>query len=62
HNFFIKRTGGTTATERFFDNKPREMFDYILETVSIPESPPKRGGSILKTSQYWPRSNGWEKR
>lgn len=42
HNFFIKRTDGTTAAERFFDNKPREMFEFILETVSIPGRPAKK--------------------
>lgn len=42
HNFFIKRTDGTTAAERFFDNKPRDMFEFILETVSIPGRPAKK--------------------
>lgn len=42
HNFFIKRMDGTTAAERFFDNKPRDMFEFILETVSIPGRPAKK--------------------
>lgn len=30
HNFFIKRPDNTTAAERFFEAKPRELFGYIL--------------------------------
>ena len=42
HNFFIKRADGTTAAERFFDNKPRDMFEFLLETLSIPGRPAKK--------------------
>ncbi len=39
HNFFIKRLDGTTAAERFFDSKPRKMFEFLLEKVNIPGRP-----------------------
>jgi len=42
HNFFIKRMDGTTAAERFFDKKPKEMFEFLLENVNIPGRPAKR--------------------
>ncbi len=36
HNYFIKRTDGTTAAERFFESKPRDLFQWILERVELP--------------------------
>jgi hypothetical protein len=45
HNFCLTRTGGTTAAERFFGQKPRSMFAAILASVEIPPaplSPPRR--------------------
>lgn len=45
HNFFLTRTDGTTAAERFFGQKPRSMFAAILASVEIPPaplSPPRR--------------------
>jgi len=42
HNFFIKRTDGTTAAERFFDTKPRAMFEFLLEKVDLPGRPAKK--------------------
>jgi hypothetical protein len=45
HNFFLTRTDGTTAAERFFGRKPRSMFAAILASVEIPPaplSPPRR--------------------
>jgi Family of unknown function (DUF6399) len=45
HNFFLTRSDGTTAAERFFGQKPRSMFTAILESVEIPPaplSPPRR--------------------
>ncbi len=35
HNFFIKRTDGTTAAERFFDAKPKNLFEWVLEQVDL---------------------------
>ena len=45
HNFFLMRTDGTTAAERFFGQKPRSMFAAILTSVDLPPaplSPPRR--------------------
>jgi Family of unknown function (DUF6399) len=47
HNFFLTRTDGTTAAERFVGQKPRSMFTAILASVEIPPaplSPPRRAG------------------
>src|SRR5439155_14893353 len=35
HNFFLTRTDGTTAAERFFGQKPRSMFTAIVASVEI---------------------------
>jgi Family of unknown function (DUF6399) len=39
HNFFLTRSDGTTAAERFFGQKPRSMFASILESVELPPAP-----------------------
>src|ERR671915_2465709 len=33
HNFFLTRSDGTTAAERFFSQKPRSLFAAILASV-----------------------------
>ena len=45
HNFFLTRSDGTTAAERFFGQKPRSRFAAILESVELapaPLSPPRK--------------------
>ena len=45
HHFFLTRSDGTTAAERFFGQKPRSMSAAILESVELPPaplSPPRR--------------------
>ena len=45
HTFFLTRSDGTTAAERFFGQKSRSMFAAILGSVEIPPvplSPPRR--------------------
>jgi len=45
HNFFLTRSDGTTAAERFFGQKPRSMFTAILASVELapaPLSPPRQ--------------------
>jgi Family of unknown function (DUF6399) len=45
HNFFLPRPDGTTASERFFGQKPRSMFAAILDSVELapmPLSPPRK--------------------
>lgn len=39
HNYFIKRRDGTTAAERFFGAKPRELFEYLLKKIDLPGRP-----------------------
>ena len=39
HNFFLTRSDGTTAAERFFGQKPQPMFTSILESVELPPAP-----------------------
>jgi uncharacterized protein DUF6399 len=39
HNFFLTRSDGTTAAERFFCQKPRSMFAAILDSVDLPPAP-----------------------
>ena len=39
HNFCLTRADGTTAAERFFEQKPRGMFAAILASVEIPPAP-----------------------
>ncbi len=39
HNFFLTRSDGTTAAERFFGQKPRSMFAAILAAVELAPAP-----------------------
>lgn len=39
HNFFLTRSDGTTAAERFFGQKPRSLFTAILASVDLPPTP-----------------------
>lgn len=42
HNFFVKRSDGSTAAERFFGTKPRDLFEWILERVDLPGRPAQK--------------------
>ena len=50
HNYYIKREDGTTAAERFFDAKPRDLFEYLLGQIDLPRRP------ALKRSKPMPKS------
>lgn len=39
HNYFMRRRDGTTPAERFFGNKPREMFEFLLGNIDLPGRP-----------------------
>jgi hypothetical protein len=39
HHFFLTRSDGTTAAERFFGQKPRSLFAAILDSVELPPAP-----------------------
>ena len=42
HNFFVFREDGTTAAQRFFGHKPRDLFEYLLMTLPPPKRPAAR--------------------
>jgi DNA segregation ATPase FtsK/SpoIIIE-like protein len=42
HNYFVKRADGTTAAERFFGSKPRDLFEWLLDRVDIPSRPAQK--------------------
>ena len=50
HNYFIRRSDGTTAAERFFGAKPKDLLAWILERVDLP------GWSAQKRSQPQPKA------
>jgi len=42
HNFYLQRTDGSTAAERFFGSPPKDLFAWLLERVDIPGFPAKK--------------------
>ena len=42
HNYFVKRRDSTTAAERLFGSKPRDLFQYLLDRIDLPGRPAKR--------------------
>lgn len=42
HNYYLKRPDGTTAAERFFENKPINMFEWIVKKMPLPARPRSR--------------------
>ncbi len=51
HNYCIKRSDGTTAAERFFGNKPKDLFEHLLARLDLPARPAKRRPK--RTQQKW---------
>ena len=41
HNYFIIRPDGTTPAERFFEQKPENLFQFLLDNLSLPARPAK---------------------
>jgi hypothetical protein len=39
HNFFKKRADRTTAAERFFGAKPKDLFEWLLQNMDFPIRP-----------------------
>ena len=39
HNYFLQRPDGTTAAERFFGNKPNDLFQHLLNCTRPPPRP-----------------------
>jgi len=42
HNYFTKRSDGTTPAERFFGSKPKNMFEWLLEKIDLPARPAQK--------------------
>ncbi len=42
HNYYVKRSDGTTAAERFFGEKPRDLFEYLLDRLDLPGRPAQK--------------------
>ena len=42
HNFVIKRSDGSTAANRFFGQKHRELFPWLLEHMPLPPRPRRK--------------------
>jgi hypothetical protein len=39
HNYYLKRPDGTTAAERLYENRPIDMFEWLLENMASPPRP-----------------------
>jgi Family of unknown function (DUF6399) len=48
HNYFIERADGSTAAERFFGQKPADVFEWLLERFPDPPRPAKQGRKAAK--------------
>ena len=53
HNYFVQRSDGTTAAERFFGSKPGNLFEWALERVDLPGWPAQKR-SEPKPKAYLP--------
>lgn len=42
HNYFVPRSDGTTAAERFFGTKPGNLFEWVLARVDLPGWPAQK--------------------
>jgi hypothetical protein len=42
HNYWLRRSDGTTAAERFFRRKPEDLFGWLLERLPLPARPARR--------------------
>jgi hypothetical protein len=51
HNFFATRANGTTAAERFFGEKPRDLFTYLLGKVELSRPRTARRGRKCNAGQ-----------
>ena len=47
HNFHIKRPDGTTAAERLFGQKPRSLYEYVVEHLTPLGFPARRRQRVM---------------
>jgi len=51
HNYYLKRRDGTTAAERFFGTKPRDLFGWLVDHLDVPARPAaKRSNNVRKAA------------
>jgi hypothetical protein len=43
HNYYIERPDGTTAAERFFGAKPKDLFQHLIDNIELLPRPAKKG-------------------
>lgn len=48
HNFVATRADGTTAAERFFGNKPRDFFGWLLDRIDLPSRPAQKRAKMAR--------------
>jgi len=41
-NFFVRGRDQSSAAERFFGQKPRDLFEHLIESLEVPKRPAKR--------------------
>jgi hypothetical protein len=58
HNYFVKREDSTTAAERFFDAKPRDLFEWVLDRVDLPGRPAEKRAQPQHKG-YLPSEANW---
>jgi len=39
HNYYVTRSDGTTAAERFFGSKPADLFEWLVDHLDVPARP-----------------------
>jgi hypothetical protein len=49
HNYFIRRPDGTTAAQRFFGNRPADLFAHLLASIDLPARPARRPEGAART-------------
>jgi hypothetical protein len=50
HNYFMERADGSTAAERFFGQKPADLFAWLLERFPEPPRPAKQARQRVKAA------------
>ncbi len=50
HNYFIERADGSTAAERFFGQKPANLFEWLLQRFPDPPRPAKKRPKAAKAA------------
>jgi hypothetical protein len=47
---FIRRPDGTTAAQRFFGNRPADLFAHLLASIDLPARPARRPEGAARIS------------